>query len=494
MVEGKAGSMSKDKKPVEKKGKVHKIYTDKGIFPLSVLSKFELDEKQSQQLEESENEFVARNNLKPLPFSANALLDLKDNCPYFDASVKQIAQDVIGQGWRLTEIEEDKGDKTEKIKANEFLKRVNNDNESIENIIYKNMIDWGSIGWFTIEVSRDSSDEINGLWQMPSQTIRIHKDKKKLAQVRGDKKRWFKLFGEEEDISAKTGEPIKTRKGFANEAIYRLNYWPQSTYYGAPNVLSAVGSVFSLIGARDYNLSFFQNYGIPAALVILEGDWEENSNKLIRDFLDTEIKGTENAHKTLVLELPHGGSVEWQPLSVKEKEGSFLLYNKDMRNEVLVAYKMPPYRIGIVEVGSLGTSVARDTNIIYADSIIGPLKLLSAEMITSLILKQGLGIETWKFEWNPLETRDFNELAKRWALYFGMGAINPNWIRNQLGLEPREDELGDQYYIESRYIPVGEESVEKRNDLINRELEAMKAEIDESLEKIRLNMKKEEGN
>jgi len=262
-------------------------------------------------------------------------------------------------------------------------------------IIEKCIIDWGVVGWFAIEVSRDpASKEVNGLWHIPAHTIRVHKSKELFCQVRNNKYRWFKQIGLEKNFDADTGNEVSAKAhNLANEIIFFKNYYPRSSYYGAPNILGAVGAARGLISVRDYNLSFFDNYGVPAALVTLEGDWEENSMKYINDFLDVEIKGSSNAHKTLVLELPSGGSLTWKPLSIEVKEGSFNLYYKQSRDEVLSSYKMPPYRIGISETGSLGGSTAKESTAIYINSTIAPLQKAVNRILTKSIVHNGLNCE-----------------------------------------------------------------------------------------------------
>ncbi|GAH97641.1 unnamed protein product, partial [marine sediment metagenome] len=103
------------------------------------------------------------------------------------------------------------------------------------------------------------------------------------------------------EITKEKFEEAKERKEkivLANELIFYKNYYPQSEYYGAPNILPSIGAVMGLIGVRDYNLAFFENYGIPAALIILKGRWSKDTAKQISDFIDVELKGSEQAHKT----------------------------------------------------------------------------------------------------------------------------------------------------------------------------------------------------
>jgi len=447
------------------------VQTTKGLYPFSILKAAEKKEEKakSKQLRE-EQLWLEQNDLVALPFEASSLLSLKDNCGYFDACVKQIAKDVIGQGWRLELREGKKENNQEKERILNFIENSGGDrDETFEQTLERGLIDWGCIGWWGWEISRNKAgknkDLVNGMWHVPAQTIRVHKDFNKYCQIREDKKVWFKRFGLEEDINLETGkkEAAEGEKR-ANELIYYRNYYPQSDYYGAPNILSSVGSVMGLIGVRDYNLAFFENYGIPAALIVLKGKWDKGSAKKISDFLDVEIKGTENAHKTMCIHPGRESTFEYIKLGIEVKEGSFAIYYKSLRDEVLVEYKMPPYRIGIAEEGSLGGSTAGESTRIYAASVVTPLEKDIERLVTRRLIVEGLKCEDYIFELNELDLRDLDAEANRDQIYFGLGALTSNQILTSQGKKTYPE--GNQYFVSTAYLPVGEEPMEKQATVI----------------------------
>ena len=471
------------------------LTTKGGLVPVSVLKAEEKkeDKAKSKQLK-TEAVYLQQNDLIPLPFEADSLLSLKDNCSYFDACVKQIAKDVIGQGYTI-ELREGMKDKNEeKDRIMKFIENSGGDrDETFEQTLERGIIDWGCIGWWAWEVGRRETGKdkgmVNGFWHVPAQTVRVHKDHNKFCQVRGDNKVWFKRFGEEDNIELHSGKPIEAdkeedqeeEKEIANEMIFYRNYYPQSDYYGAPNILPSVGSVIGLIGVRDYNLAFFENYGVPAALIILKGRWDKASAKKICDFLDVEIKGSDNAHKSMAVHPGRDSIFDFHELSKGVKEGSFDAYQKSLRNEVLVAYKMPPYRIGIAETGSLGGSTAKESTLIYVASVVTPLEKAVERLVTDKIIVEGLGCKNYTFNLNELDVRDLDSEAKRDKLYFEMGALTPNQIREKHGKKTYGEE-GDQYYVSSSFMPVGQEPAEKMNRTMIAALEELKAKVNEAVE------------
>lgn len=481
-------------------GSVH-VLTDKGLYPVSVLKAAEKAKAKahSKQLKEEEI-WLTEKNLIPYPFEAPTLLELKDNCPYFDSCVKQIAKDVMGQGFRLELKEGKKDSPKEKERILEFIENSGGDrDETFEETLERGLIDWGFIGWWGWEVSRDKTDMVNGLWHVPAQTFYIHKDKDKYCQKRGQKEAWFKRYGMEDDIRLSDGKLVTekrlaelkedpesktTEDETANELIYYRNYYPQSEYYGAPNILPSVGAVLGLIGVRDYNLAFFENYGIPAALIILKGRWSQDTAKQISDFIDVELKGTEQSHKTFCIHPNKDATFEYVKLGIEVKEGSFKLYRKGLQEEILVCYKMPPYRIGVAEVGALGGNFADRSSQIYGQSVITPLEQVVERLVTKKLFEEGLKAENYNFQLNELNLEDLDASAARDNIYFGIGALTSNQVLKRQGKESYPE--GNQYFVSSTFFPIGEEPMEKRAAIIEAVKMIVKGQPKLALEIIRV--------
>jgi len=461
-------------------GKVYYVKTTKGLFPLSSLLKAASNKKKVKTQQLRSKRWLSERSLVPHPFSTTGLLYLEENSCYFDACVRQIAEDVVGQGWELKAKEGREGaSKQDQERAIDFLTDPNETDEDIGDIIKKAVIDWGSIGWWALETEKDPpiDGRLIGLWHLPAHTVWVHKSKDKYAQIREGERVWFSRYGSGLRISSKTGNEIKGSENIAHELIFQVEYYQRSDYYGRPNILSAIGSVIGLIGVRDFNLAFFENYGVPTQLIILKGRWSAAAARQITNFLDVEVRGTSNAHKTLVLKPPAEGEVEVKPLATEIKEASFRFYQKMLRDEILSAYRMPPYRIGIAETGSLGGSTAAEATKIYVSSIIEPLKRLTGRIITNKLIRDGLGVNDYTFEWKKLDTRDQDALVKRLQLQFMMGSVNPNEVRRELGREPRKDPEAEQYYVAANYVAIGSEELEKREATVMNTLEQLAAQI-----------------
>jgi len=121
---------------------------------------------------------------------------------------------------------------------------------------------------------------------------------------------------------------------------------------------------------------------------------------------------------------------------------------------------MPPYRIGVAEVGALGGSTAPEATKNYAQGVIAPLEEVVERLVTKKLFVQGLKAESYLFRLNEIDLRDLDAEAARDAIYFGLGARTSNQILRRQGKEPYSE--GNQYYVSSTYLPAGEETIEKR--------------------------------
>lgn len=435
-----------------KKGRVFIATKEGKLFPYSELQKAEVKPDSSKQIE-GEKKWIMQSGLIPPPYSFNSFLTLLESNSVFWACVSQIAQDVAGLGWKLLLKEGKKESSTEQTKIQTLLNHPNPE-DSFRSIIKRALIDWGSVGNFAIEVVRNNKKEIAALYYVPSHTIRVYKSKKKYCQLRSNKKVWFTRYGLDKQLSSADGKEgtFKAAKR-ANELIYYKNFYQKSDFYGVPNIISATGDLVGLIGVRDYNLSFFQNFGIPAGIVILEGEWDPGSEKQISDFLEKEVKGAENAHRTLVVTQPEGCKFEWKPLNVEVKEASFKVYQKDLKENILIAYAMPPERVGVRIVGKLGGNVAEEAIKIYIQGVVEPLQEDVEDIITHKIIEQGLACTNYEFKFNDVDLRNLDMLVERLVKQIKTGMMTPNEARNELGRETYPE--GDKFYVEASLVEIG---------------------------------------
>ena len=422
-------------------------------------------QKTSKQLNK-EKRWIGQQELIPHPpYSFDTLYELYEHCELFSSCVNQISEDTAGLGYKLIlkkDIKENK-EELEKIKA---LIDKPNPKQSLRQILIDILECRGIMGFAGLEIVRNMKKEIVEIYPVRGTNLFIHRDRNKYCQKVDEKRVWFKDFGYEKDVNVKNGVestsiPFKQR---ANELIFFGTDYGQSTYYPISRILPAAVSVSCLLEIKAYNLSFFSNYSVPAYAVMLEGDWDENASEYIIQFLDTEVKGSKNQNKTLVLQIPDEGKVTFEPLSVDVKEGSFSAYQGILEDDILLAYSMPPYRLGKTIVGSLGGTNIRESTTIYKQSVIEPLQELLENIINRLIIEQGLDCHSYTFKFNDLDVRDLDAEATRYCMLIRHGVLTPNQAINLLSIGEEYDD-GNKHYIMKNLIEVGvPEEMTKQED------------------------------
>jgi len=392
---------------------------------------------ESKQIKEI-YQWSINNDLVPPPYDPKGFLVFYERNATFFATVNQIARDVAGLGWDIILKDGAKENKSEKEKINEFLQNSVPEN-SLRTLFNEILIDWGTIGYFGIEVIRNLKGEVAQLKRIPAYTIRVHKSKKKFCQVKYTNKVWFKQFGLEEDISYKTGKVTSNNEEKANEIIFYKNSCQTNDFYGVPNILAALGDVNGLVESSTYNQAFFENFGVPASIIRLSGEWEEGSEEIVKKFLSTEVKGSQNGFKSLVLRQSKDCELEFDDLSPKQKDSSFANYQKECKENVLAVYSMPPERVGISVTGPLGGEKVREANRIYKQAIVEPLQCDLEDIMQKIL--SALDVSNYSFKFKDLDLTDpeeENKKAESISKLISQGVLSINEARKKLGLSSVE--------------------------------------------------------
>jgi len=375
--------------------------------------------------------------------------------------VKQKSLDVLKGGYTIAEVQrfdengnEIEPDERHRKVLEEFFGNPNEEQTFFE-LMDAFLTDFGAIGNAYLEIVRGAQGIATGeselgwpakMYHLPGKTMRVMKDGEGFVQVRGTKKRFFKNFGDKRIIDCRTGKeadeslPVAYR---ATEVLHLKNYHPKSDWYGIPDWIPAIGAIVGNINARDYNISFFENSAVPMFSVILEGAaFDDETRDVITNFFQTEIRGTNNAHKTLILEVPPARKDE-QPAKITLKElqqqtidAHFRNYRKDNRDEIIRAHNMPPFRIGIIETASLGTGTGSAQMENYREAVIEPLQQRLAYRFTRLLIQSdaGFGFKDFEFKFNPFTVEQRETLSKVHETYAKIGVLTINEIRRELGL------------------------------------------------------------
>ena len=316
-----------------------------------------------------------------------------------------------------------------KIELADWLESMNDD-DSFTTTMKKVLIDYESTGNGYLEIGRTALGQIGYVGHVPATTIRVRRLRDGYLQIIGNKVVYFRNFGAN-NPNPVTGDPRP------NELIHYKSYSPLNTFYGIPDILSAVSSLVGDSLAAQYNIDYFQNKAVPRYIITLKGAKlsADAEDKMFR-FLQTGLKS--QSHRTLYIPLPgdsDGNKVDFkmEPIENGIQDGSFKEYRKQNRDDILIAHQVP-----ISKLGGSGTGIAAalSQDRTFKEQVARPAQEHLEKMVNKIVKEKTDIIE---LRFNELTLTD--EIAQSQILerYVRNKIMVPNEARELLDLPQRKD-------------------------------------------------------
>ena len=389
------------------------------------------------------------------PYNMYELANFYDTNFANHAAIDAKVENVVGLGYRFDitdrtmlsfEMSDDEGRverarnriERAKIMLRDWLEDLNDD-DSFTTTMEKVYTDLQSTGNGFLEVGRKVNGEIGYLGHIPATTIRVRRLKDGFVQIIGSKMVYFRNFG------ARNANPI-TSDGRPNEIIHLKQYSPLNTFYGIPDILSAMPSLIGDQLASQYNIDYFENKAVPRYVITVKGAKlsADAEDKMFR-FLQTGLKS--QSHRTLYIPLPgdtDNNKVEFkmEPIENGIQEGSFKEYRKQNRDDILIAHQVPISKLGGSDSSGIAAAISQDRT--FKEQVSRPAQRYLEKMVNKIV-KEKTDILELKF--NELTLTD--EIAQSQILerYVKTQVMTPNEAREKLDLPQRSD--GDTPFVMS---------------------------------------------
>ena len=317
-----------------------------------------------------------------------------------------------------------------KIELRDWLENLNDD-DSFTNTMMKFFTDVQATGNGYLEIGRTTNGQIGYVGHIPSTTVRVRRLKDGYVQIIGQKVVYFRNFG------AKNPNPI-TADPRPNEIIHYKEYSPLNTYYGVPDIMSAISALHGDQLANQYNIDYFANKATPRYVVTLKGAKlsAEAEDKMFR-FLQTNLKGQN--HRTLYIPLPgdsDNSKVEFdmKPIENGVQEASFNEYRIRNREDILIAHQVPLSKIGGGDSAAIAAALAQDRT--FKEQVARPAQRNLEKMLNKIIREKTDVIE---LKFNELTLTDEITQSQILERYVKTQIMVPNEAREVLGLPQRQD-------------------------------------------------------
>jgi len=388
------------------------------------------------------------------PYNMYELANFYDTSFANHAAIDAKVENIVGLGYRFDiadrtalrlEMSEDeeatnrarKRIERAKIELRDWLENLNDD-DSFTKVMEKVYTDVEATGNGFIEVGRTVKGEIGYIGHIPATTVRVRRLNDGFLQIIGQAVVYFRNFG------ANNQNPV-TADARPNEIIHIKSYSPLNTYYGIPDIVSAMPSLIGDQLAARYNIDYFENKAVPRYIITLKGAKlsGDAEDKMFR-FLQTGLKS--QSHRTLYIPLPGDtdqNKVEFkmEPIENGIQDGSFKEYRKQNRDDILIAHQVPISKLGGSDSG-LAAALSQDRT--FKEQVARPAQH-HLEKVISKIIKEKTDILELKF--NELTLTD--EIAQSQILerLVKTQIMMPNEAREALDLPQRAD--GDDPFIMS---------------------------------------------
>lgn len=277
------------------------------------------------------------------------------------------------------------------------------------------------------------------------------------ATTGGFKSRWFKEFGDRRiydnetgdlveqdklDNWEDTGEPMPESRR-ANELIHFKLYSARSPY-GLPRYIGNLLSIFGGRAAEEINFVTFRNNNIPSmAIMVSNGQLTSGTLDRIESFVESQIQGSDNYSKFLLLEAEtalegeDAGQIkmEIKPLTREQiKDALFQNYSANNQDNVRRSYRLPPIFVGKSDDYTRATADA--SRRLADEQVFAPERNQFDEFVNRRLFPE-MDVRYHRFKSNSPNTTDNTQLVKILAGAEKTGGMTPEIARLVL-----EDILG----------------------------------------------------
>lgn len=234
-----------------------------------------------------------------------------------------------------------------------------------------------------------------------------------------------------------------------NDVIHFKYVNPNDLYRGMSVVRASARAVDTDAHAADWNRNFFYNSAVPDIALEADGTLSDETFKRLKEDWDGRYAGTDNAHKTAILE----EGLKVNVLSMAQRDMEFLEGRKFNRDQILALFRVSGAILGIQENSNRAT--AESAEYVFSKRVVKPKMMRIANRITEDLAIQFDPKLVVGFE-NPVpEDKDY--LLKEKEV-----SINKwrtiNEVREDEGHDPVKG--GEAIYQPLNLVPIGQEPPE----------------------------------
>ena len=337
--------------------------------------------------------FDGINDIVTPPYPPLSLSTLEENSTEMRQCIDAMTTNIDSFGYRLVEREYTETPtepmKLEKAKIKNFLENINfeEDLTTLRIATRKDLETSGNAYWEMIPYLDKSG--VSSIERIPSHLVRLTKcddmstkikmkyydeykgqieEKivkrrfRRFVQMVGQKKVYFKEWGDPRPISRRDGKVIpqsemESRKAELATTVYHFKIESNRSPYGVPKYIGNLFSIYGSRSAEEINYVTFENNNIPSMIVMVSnGQLTDGSIKRVEEFIETKIKGDSNRSSFLIIEAEPADEMQLNPgtmkMEIKDLSGVqtddqlFQNYDKNNAEKIRRCWRLPPIFVG----------------------------------------------------------------------------------------------------------------------------------------------------
>lgn len=219
---------------------------------------------------------------------------------------------------------------------------------------------------------------------------------------------------------------------------------PNDLYRGMGTVQAAARAIDTDSHAADWNRNFFYNSATPDVVLEADGTLSDETWKRLKEDWEGKYKGSDNAHKTAILE----EGLKIKTVSLAQRDMEFLEGRKFNRDQILALFRVSGAILGIQENSNRATAEAAEFT--FAKRVIRPKMQRLCARITQDLAVQFDNKLVLSFEDPVPEDKEYNLKEKQTSVNHWRTI---NEVRAENGDDPIDG--GNVLYMPLNLMPLG---------------------------------------
>jgi HK97 family phage portal protein len=247
----------------------------------------------------------------------------------------------------------------------------------------------------------------------------------------------------------KNGETsyVLTLEGGKQETVPKNEIWhlrgpSWNGYQGIDGIRLLRETVGLALAMEDHGSRLFSNGATVGGVLSTEANLNPDQAKALRESWESRQSGGENAYKTAVM----WGGMKWTPMAQQNDHAQFLESRRFQVEETCRYWNIPPVMVGHSDKTTTYAS-AEQMVLIYLRQCLGPwLTRIEQSANCNLLTDDEIAAGYFcKFTRNAMLAMTATDRSNFYRTMYGIGAINPNEIRELEDMNPYEG--GGQYRV-----------------------------------------------